>query len=309
MEKIEKIKFGVLGGGYSNEKNISLKSAKAVNEVFFNEGLKSKLIEIHDKTQLFSKSTYKSLDFVFILIHGAGGEDGELQNFFEEICLNYSGSNSSACEKTFDKNSSKKYLSKEILTPKQYDWDDSKKILIGQDKKTKKIVIKPTKEGSSIGVSIVENDTQQIEEGIREAKKYGQFMIEEFIEGKEITVAMVGEDIFPAVEIIPDDGFYDFNSKYNSKNTSYEKAIFEPSREKELIEYSKTINKDFGCTGWSRIDLIDDGKGFYFLELNTVPGMTDSSLVPKAASFAGVEFNQLVMKIVQSSLDKKDIKM
>ena len=207
MEKIEKIKFGVLGGGYSNEKTISLKSAKAVNEAFFNEGLKSKLIEIHDKTQLFSKSTYKGLDFVFILIHGAGGEDGELQNFFEEICLNYSGSNSSACEKTFDKNSSKKYLSKEILTPKQYDWDDSKKILIGQDKKTKKVVIKPTKEGSSIGVSIVENDTQQIEEGIREAKKYGQFMIEEFIEGKEITVAMVGEDIFPAVEIIPDDGF------------------------------------------------------------------------------------------------------
>ena len=88
MEKIEKIKFGVLGGGYSNEKNISLKSAKAVNEAFFNEGLKSKLIEIHDKTQLFSKSTYKGLDFVFILIHGAGGEDGELQNFFEEICLN-----------------------------------------------------------------------------------------------------------------------------------------------------------------------------------------------------------------------------
>ena len=158
-------------------------------------------------------------------------------------------------------------------------------------------------------MSIVENDTQQIEEGIREAKKYGQFMIEEFIEGKEITVAMVGEHIFPAVEIIPDDGFYDFNSKYNSKNTSYEKAIFEPSREKELIKYSKTINKDFGCTGWSRIDLIDDGKGFYFLELNTVPGMTDSSLVPKAASFAGVEFNQLVIKIVQSSLDKKDIKM
>ena len=158
-------------------------------------------------------------------------------------------------------------------------------------------------------MSIVENDTQQIEEGIREAKKYGQFMIEEFIEGKEITVAMVGDDIFPAVEIIPDDGFYDFNSKYNSKNTSYEKAIFEPSREKELIKYSKIINKDFGCTGWSRIDLIDDGKEFYFLELNTVPGMTNSSLVPKAASFAGVEFNQLVIKIVQSSLDKKDIKM
>ena len=303
MELLKKLNFGILGGGYSNERNISLKSAKAVNNALKKEGYKSKILDINNKKKLFSRDSYKNFDFIFVLIHGLGGEDGELQNFFEEIKISYSGSNSKACKKSFDKRLAKNFLSKNLLTPEQFQWDSFEEKIEFNDHKVKRLVVKPAKEGSSLGVSIVENEPNQIKMAIEEASKYGEFMIEEFIEGTEITVARVGNENFPPVQIIPENQFYDFQAKYNSSNTKYTKAEYSKERQSELDQLITKINNDFGCKAWSRVDLLDNGKNFYFLEINTVPGMTNSSLVPKAAKFAGIDFNKLVIQIIKSSLD------
>ena len=292
-----------MGGGYSNERDISLKSAKAVNDVLIKKGYKSSILDIDNKQKLLSKDTYKNFDFIFILIHGLGGEDGELQNFLDELNINFSGSNAEACKRTFNKAFAKSYLPKSINTPKQFTWNLDQKKIDENDKTVKKIVVKPVNEGSSIGVSIVENKKEYVEAAVEKTIKYGEFMLEEYISGKEITVAQVGNEIFPAIEIIPEDNFYDFRAKYNSNDTKYMKANYSSSKQKELNEYISSINKEFGCKGWSRTDLIDDGKNFYFLELNTVPGMTSTSLVPKAAKYAGYKFDQLVLKIITDSLD------
>ena len=303
MEISQKIKFGILGGGYSNERDISLKSAKAVNNALIKKGYNSSILNIENKQKLLSKDTYKNFDFIFILIHGLGGEDGELQNFLDESKINFSGSGAEACKKTFNKTLAKSYLPKSIITPKQFTWDFDQKTIYKNDKTVKKIVVKPVNEGSSIGVSIVENKQEYVKAAVEKTLKYGEFMLEEYISGKEITVAQVGKEIFPAIEIIPDDNFYDFKAKYNSNDTKYIEATYSSSRQKKLNEYISSINKEFGCKGWSRTDLIDDGENFYFLELNTVPGMTSTSLVPKAAKYAGYEFDQLVLKIINDSLD------
>ena len=177
------------------------------------------------------------------------------------------------------------------------------KIIEFNTHQVKRLVVKPTKEGSSLGVSIIENKPDFIKTAIEKASKYGEFMIEEFIEGSEITVARVGNENFPPVQIIPENQFYDFQAKYNSFNTKYTKADYSSERQSELDQLITQINVDFNCKAWSRVDLIDDGENFYFLELNTVPGMTNTSLVPKAAKFAGLDFDRLVMQIIKSSLD------
>ena len=303
MENFKKLNFGILGGGYSNERDISLKSTKAVNQALLESGYRSNILDVANKKILFSKDTYKNFDFIFILIHGLGGEDGELQNFFEEMNLSYSGSSSEACRKSFDKRLAKNFLSKNIKTPKQLQWNSHEEKIDSNDHLLKRVVVKPAKEGSSLGVSIIENKSDLIKSAINEASKYGDFMIEEFIHGDEITVAQVGNEIYPPVKITPDNQFYDFQAKYNSENTKYTKAEYSSAKQKELDELIIQINNDFGCKAWSRTDLIDDGENFYFLELNTVPGMTNTSLVPKAAKFAGLDFDRLVMQIIKSSLD------
>ena len=303
MKILKKINFGVLGGGYSNERDISLKSAAAVNDVLLKLGYSSSILDIDNKQKLFLEDTYNGFDFIFILIHGLGGEDGELQNFFDERNINYSGSGPETCRKTFDKSLAKSYLPKNIITPKQFTWNFEKEMIDNNDDKVKKIVVKPVSEGSSLGISIVENKSKFIKTAVQETLKFGEFMLEEYISGKEITVAQVGNEIFPAVEINPGNNFYDFNAKYYSTNTNYSEAIYSQSRQNELNEYIFSLNKEFGCKGWSRTDFIDDGENFYFLEINTVPGMTSASLVPKAANYAGIEFDQLVLKIISCSLD------
>ena len=303
MKILKKINFGVLGGGYSNERDISLKSAAAVNDVLLKLGYSSSILDIDNKQKLFLEDTYRGFDFIFILIHGLGGEDGELQNFFDERNINYSGSGPETCRKTFNKSHAKSYLPKNIITPKQFIWNFDKEMIENNDDKVKKIVVKPVNEGSSLGISIVENEPKFIKAAVEETLKFGEFMLEEYISGKEITVAQVGNEIYPAVEINPGDNFYDFNAKYYSTNTSYSEAIYSQSRQNELNEYIFSLNKEFGCKGWSRTDLIDDGENFYFLEINTVPGMTSTSLVPTAANYAGIEFDQLVLKIISCSLD------
>ena len=308
MDDLEKLKIGVVAGGISSEREISLKSGRAVHESLSKNGFSSKLIDINSQEKLKSLETYKGLDLVFIMIHGKGGEDGEIQSILEAAKIKYTGSDSTSSLNAFDKLESKEIFEKNGL-------EVPLRIMLQHSPPEKYgIVIKPVREGSSFGVSIIKSwwdyekrrPSLETEEALKEAQKYGdEVLIEEFIEGKELTVAIVGESTYPAIEIISPNEFYDFSAKYDGIGTKYIPANLSSTETKKLSEICLKAFKSLGCSGWGRVDLIkskNDGIS-YILEVNTVPGMTETSLVPKAARLAGLSFNDLLVEIIKTSID------
>ena len=308
MDDLEKIKIGVVAGGISSEREISLKSGRAVHESLSKNGFSSKLIDINSQEKLKSLETYKGLDLVFIMIHGKGGEDGEIQSILEAAKIKYTGSDSTSSLNAFDKLESKEIFEKNGLEV------PLRMMLQHSPSENNDIVIKPLREGSSFGVSIIKRwwdykksrPSLETEEALKEAQKYGDgVLIEEFIEGKELTVAIVGESTYPAIEIISPNEFYDFSAKYDGIGTKYIPANLSSTETKKLSEICLKAFKSLGCSGWGRVDLIkskNDGI-LYILEVNTVPGMTETSLVPKAARLAELSFNDLLVEIIKTSID------
>ena len=308
MDDLEKLKIGVVAGGISSEREISLKSGRAVYESLSKNGFSSKLIDINSQEKLKSLETYKGLDLVFIMIHGKGGEDGEIQSILEAAKIKYTGSDSTSSLNAFDKLKSKEIFEKNGLEV------PLRMMLQHSPSENNDIVIKPLREGSSFGVSIIKRwwdykksrPSLETEEALKEAQKYGDgVLIEEFIEGKELTVAIVGESTYPAIEIISPNEFYDFSAKYDGIGTKYIPANLSSTETKKLSEICLKAFKSLGCSGWGRVDLIkskNDGIS-YILEVNTVPGMTETSLVPKAARLAELSFNDLLVEIIKTSID------
>ena len=308
MDDLEKLKIGVVAGGISSEREISLKSGRAVHESLSKNGFSSKLIDINSQEKLKSLETYKGLDLVFIMIHGKGGEDGEIQSILEAAKIKYTGSDSTSSLNAFDKLKSKEIFEKNGLEV------PLRMMLQHSPSENNAIVIKPLREGSSFGVSIIKRwwdykksrPSLETEEALKEAQKYGDgVLIEEFIEGKELTVAIVGESTYPAIEIISPNEFYDFSAKYDGVGTKYIPANLSSTETKKLSEICLKAFKSLGCSGWGRVDLIkskNDGI-LYILEVNTVPGMTETSLVPKAARLAELSFNDLLVEIIKTSID------
>ena len=319
MDNLKKLKIGVVAGGISSEREISLKSGGAVHESLSKNGFSSKLIDIESKKQLKSLETYKGLDLVFIMIHGKGGEDGEIQSVLKKAKIKYTGSNASSSRRAFDKVTSKEIFKKNGLeVPFHWCvWVDEEEQF--EDYDSRRIVVKPSKEGSSYGVSIVNRPGEtwfdededagldsDLKEALLKADSYdGEIMVEDFIEGKELTVAIVGENTYPAIEIIPPNEFYDFSAKYDGIGTKYIPANLPLKERKKLSELCLKAFKSLGCSGWGRVDLIKskDSGNYYILEVNTVPGMTETSLVPKAAELAGLSFNDLLVEIIKASID------
>ena len=301
MDALKKLKIGVVAGGISSERDISLKSGSAVHESLIKNGFSTKLINIKSQEQLKSIETYKGLDLVFIMIHGKGGEDGEIQSLLEAANIKYTGSDSASSLNAFDKSESKEIL-------KQNGLDVPLSMMLHHTPiKHNGMVIKPVREGSSFGVSIIKDsdDKEKKRNALVKAQRYGDVLIEEFIEGKELTVAIVGESTYPAIEIIPPNEFYDFSAKYDGIGTKYIPANLPSAETKKLSEVCLKAFKSLGCSGWGRVDLIkskDDGI-LYILEVNTVPGMTETSLVPKAAKLDGLSFNDLLVEIIKASID------
>jgi len=308
MDDLEKLKIGVVAGGISSEREISLKSGRAVHESLSKNGFSSKLIDINSQEKLKSLETYNGLDLVFIMIHGKGGEDGEIQSILEAAKIKYTGSDSTSSLNAFDKLKSKEIFEKNGLEV------PLRMMLQHSPSENNDIVIKPLREGSSFGVSIIKRwwdykksrPSLETEEALKEAQKYGDgVLIEEFIEGKELTVAIVGESTYPAIEIISPNEFYDFSAKYDGIGTKYIPANLSSTETKKLSEICLKAFKSLGCSGWGRVDLIkskNDGI-LYILEVNTVPGMTETSLVPKAARLAELSFNDLLVEIIKTSID------
>jgi D-alanine-D-alanine ligase len=296
-------RVGVLYGGTSSEREISLMSGEAIYAALKKVGVNVVAIDV--QTDILLQLNQHNLDYVFIALHGPGGEDGTLQGALEYLQLPYTGSGVLASALAMDKQRCKQ-LWQGIGLPtcdffilsEETDWHSVLASLGG------KAMVKPACEGSSIGMSRVEN-VDQLKNAWQHAASFDSVVIAEpLLEGEEYTVAILANQALPSIRIRSEEVFYDYQAKYFSDETSY----FCPSglseqRETEIRKLSLDAFNSLGCSGWGRVDLMVDSQGaFQLLEVNTVPGMTSHSLVPMAAIASGIEFDQLVMQILKGAL-------
>lgn len=287
-------KIGVLSGGISSEREVSLRSGKNVARALINLGYTVIMVDPSiDKIP-------EEIDFAYNALHGGYGENGVIQGLLEMKGIPYTGSGVIASALTFDKLLTKDVLKSNNLPSADYLW--IKRSLDIENIKSFPVVIKPALEGSSIGVSIVDNKGQLYEDFNSLSLKYDRIFVEDFLQGREITVSIVGDKIFPILELKPKKRFYDYEAKYTSGMTDFIlPARFDLKLEKQIKDIALKAYNIFMCKGAVRVDMIVTPKGPYILELNTSPGMTDQSDLPAQAKAAGFSFEDLVKLIIESS--------
>ena len=299
------MKVVVIFGGASFEREVSLKTGKAVAEAcrVNNYNVETLIIDKNYKNTL---PILKKADIVFNALHGTLGEDGTIQKWLEENNINFTGSNSISSALCMNKIECKKIIKKnDFLTPK---WVEYRKGMEIADVSLP-CIVKPNAQGSTFGLSYVENSKDLIP-AIMKSKKFDKsVLIEEYISGKEITVGIIQESPMPIVEILPKNKIYDYKCKYTAGMSEYNcPADMDNDLSEKIMSDSVKIFKLLGCNGYGRIDyIIDRNENYYFLEINTLPGMTSTSLLPIAAKAQGLSFNELVKKIIELSLNGKYI--
>ncbi len=300
-------RIGVIMGGLSSEREISLKSGKAVLEALKASGLNAFALEVFEETHEGIKRLIdtNSPDVVFIAMHGGFGEDGRLQSILESSGMPYTGPAAKASHLAMDKIASRRLFQKAGLNVPKYRCihRDTPVFLLPILMKGLKypLVVKPSDQGSSIGISFVDSQAN-LDVALAEAFKFSdEAVVEEFIRGREITVSVFDGEALPIVEIIPKTRFFDFHAKYEKGMTEYivpahlDENIALRAQKDAVAAYNA-----LGCRHLSRVDLIIDASGVpYCLEVNTIPGMTATSLFPKAAAAAGISFAQLCMRILE----------
>ena len=298
-----KKKILILGGGYSKERSISLKSSKAV----INSIKKNHKVKFSDARDNFLKTieSFKP-DVIFNALHGRFGEDGYIQSILETLKIKYthSGVKSSMC--AMDKEISKKiFIKNKILTPKYIKFKNNiKKINFKKIKSylNYPVVIKPINEGSSVDVFIC-NNKLSLSNKLKKMCHYKEILIEKFIPGREIQVAVMGNKVLGPIELKPKRKFYDYKAKYNA-NAKTEHIIPVQLNKKNYIKINKIAlkaHKLLNCRGITRSDFKFYRDKFYLLELNTQPGMTDLSLVPEIAAHNGINFNSLINWMIKDA--------
>ncbi len=292
------MKICVAMGGVSAERDVSIKTGKAVFDACKNLGFKVNQVIINNDYKLHLKD-FKNCDIVFNALHGPIGEDGTIQQWFEKNNIAYTGSGPNSSAVCMDKNSSKKIIRDlGFNTP---EWD-----LVGQKINYNAIdypcIVKPNSQGSTYGLSIV-NNADELGDAVNYAKKYdSRVLIEKYIYGREITVGILAGKALPIVEIKPQNALYDYECKYKPGMSSYScPAKFNDEIASRIKLDSESIFKALGCKGYGRIDyIIDKNMNYFFLEINTLPGMTSTSLLPIAAKNLKLSFDDLVYKIINS---------
>jgi len=305
-------KIAVLYGGSSNEREISLKSGKSVYKALIDAGLDALLLDVSGDIRDIIGSA--AMDVAFIALHGRFGEDGTVQKILEDAGIPYTGSGVDASRLALDKIASKKVFSENSIPSPAYavlKKDDFKNIAANDglnivERLGWPLVIKPRFEGSSIGLSIA-RDEASLRKSIEKAFLYGgEAMIEEYIDGRELTVGILGGRALPIIEIVPPKGVYDYEAKYSSPDTQYlVPAPIDGRASKIAGELAESAHAALGCRSFSRVDMMMDKMGRIFvLEVNTIPGMTDRSLLPKAAEATGISFSELCVKLVKDAVNE-----
>jgi D-alanine-D-alanine ligase len=297
----KKKKIGVMMGGLSREREISLRTGKAILRALTEKGYQALAIDV---SQDIAEALIKEkIDIAFIALHGRFGEDGTIQGMLELMRIPYTGSGVLASALALHKIMAKKFFLCENIPTPTYEVFLRNEIEKNPPQTASlplPLVVKPAREGSTIGVSVVRRG-EELVPALKEAGKYDEeILVEEFMEGKEITVGILEDIPLPIIEIAPKSGFYDYHSKYTKGETEYIIPARIP-REKYLYaqEVSLKAFQALGCSGCARVDLMTDEDGNPFvIDVNTMPGMTETSLLPKAAGYAGISFEDLVERIL-----------
>ncbi len=295
-------RIGVLAGGPSSEREISLRSGQAVHKALIAEGFDSIFIDVWD--DIYGIIKHHKIDVAFIALHGRFGEDGTVQKVLEGLGIPYTGSGVEASKRALDKIESKRiFEGRGIPTPRYIVFDKTVFDPATADGLKMPIVVKPQMEGSSIGLSIV-RASESLNEALAEAFKYGDRAIaEEYIDGREFTVGILDEKALPVIEIVPKNKVYDYGAKYKDPETKYlAPAPLEKHLYLKAQQWGLAAHEALGCRVFSRVDMMMDHAGNIFvLEVNTIPGMTERSLLPKAAEVEGLTFGKLCVKLVENA--------
>ncbi|CVK17734.1 D-alanine--D-alanine ligase family protein [Sporomusa sphaeroides] len=301
-------KIAVVMGGPSSEREVSLNTGRAILTALREKGYTAVGVDL-DPPNFIEQLKQEQIDVVFNAIHGLYGEDGLMQGTLEMLGIPYTGSGVLASAMAMDKAITKRlFMSAGIPTPQSrlYSKQDTDLALVAEDILTTfgvPVVVKAAAQGSSIGVIIVEK-AGDIESAVREAFNYsGHIVVEEFIRGKELTVSILGTgspEALPIIEIVPQSGRYDYRSKYTKGATEY---IVPARLETQVADHVQRIAlaayKLLGCRGIGRVDvMLGNDNQPHVLEINTIPGMTATSLVPKAAAAVGIGFDELCERIL-----------
>ncbi len=295
-------KVAVAMGGNSAEREISLISGQAVTAALQRQGIDAVAVDIGDRP--LAALAGRDFDRVFNMVHGRGGEDGVLQGLLEVLGLPYTGSGILGSAISMNKVVAKMcWRGVGLPTP---DW----MLLEGEEDLPRcgdilgfPMIVKPVLEGSSIGMAKVE-DLSDLSAAWRAARKYGPVMAESWIDGTEYTAALLEDGILPLIRLETPRTFYDFEAKYRAEDTRYLCPCgLEAAEEWALKQLALQACRVLGVEGWGRVDLFRDRDGKpWLIEVNTVPGMTGHSLVPMAAKAAGIDFDQLVWRILETSV-------
>jgi len=300
------LRVAVLMGGVGEERQVSLRSGACVAEALAEAGFEVVSSDVGpDRLDVLEEV---GIDLFFPVLHGRFGEDGQLQQILEDRSLVYAGSGPRASRLAFDKAASKKLFARRgLCVPAAVEFGpgiDETRLEERLEAIGAKFVVKPTRQGSSVGISIVEGAGRAIEVARQTAESFGDCLIEQFIAGREITAGVLGQRALPLVEIRPRKGFYDYHAKYLDDATEY---ICDPIADAALVQRIQAAALDcfcaLGCKDFARVDFIlgADGRA-YALEVNTIPGFTKHSLLPKAAAAAGLSMSRLCASIVAAAL-------
>ncbi len=312
MDILTDKKIGVLMGGISSEREISLRTGKTIEAALRKKGYRVVGIDV-DK-DIADRLRKEGIEVAFIALHGRYGEDGTIQGLLEIMGIPYTGSGVLASAIAINKVITKRLLEyHQIPTPR---YTVFKKDEAGADYQKSleshgfeyPVVVKPSSEGSTIGVTIV-RDEGELLEAMNLAFSYGsEVLMEEYIPGREITVGVLDETPLPVIEIVPKEEFYDYQAKYTKGMTEYIiPARLSDGLYKKVQDLGLRVYEVLGCKGVSRVDMrVDREDNPYVLEINTVPGMTETSLIPMAAKEIGIDFPELIERILESALRRGD---
>lgn len=292
----------VVYGGTSAERKVSLKSGAAILQALNRQGIQATGYDPQDKG--LSGLEQLAPSSVFIALHGRGGEDGTLQGALELLNIPYTGSGVLASALGMDKQRTKQvWQAMGLPTPESIMLSAASDWATVVDQLGLPMIVKPVHEGSTLGISIVKSQAA-LEAAYAEAAKYdARVMAERFVVGDEYTVALLGDEVLPAIRVEVPGGFYDYAAKYIENTTQYHLPCgLAPQDEQALALLCQQAFMAIGGEGWGRVDVMRDAQGqFWLIEVNTVPGMTDHSLVPQAAAHAGIDFDQLVGRILHTA--------
>jgi len=301
----KKIKVAVLTGGIGTEREISLQSGNCVTEALKQAGFDVVTFDIRpDRLDILKDD---SIDVFFPALHGQFGEDGQLQKILEDKSLLFTGSGSTASQASFEKMTCKKLFAEAGVTvPAAIEFDNQIEIEELEEQLRNladKYVIKPIRQGSSVGVSIVSSAREAIKTARETMNQFGDCMIEEFVPGREVTVSILCGMTLPIIEIRSKSSFYNYHAKYVDEQTEF---LFDTITDLSITARINQVALDcfdaVGCRHFARVDFILSNDNIpYALEINTIPGFTTHSLLPKAAAKAGLSMGDLCKKIVETA--------